>query len=185
MSSIKVFFVALIIVGVTALGFYLRRDDDPPDTWEWLRPDTAEYDLILADAVAHISCLSDFRRIFPRSAVYISPSFPKSRHTDVTARTIVYGRYYVQFSQRIRTDRLKLSAIPSAAPEFWIFEIEQLDYSASGGWFTRFGSNELSFGIRGWRRLRDANGDLGAVLANPIKNKPLPRAEQYLAEFDN
>ena len=178
--------ICLLCVMALATGCsHLGAENDPPDTHKWLFPHSAEYEQILSYADSHVPCISDFRRVYPRSRVMIFPSFPKHPASHVVAQTLVYGRYYVQLSQRIRTSKEALSATPIGSPVLRVSEIDRLEGSPTGGWFTVFGANQHSFGSGKWQRLRDARGDLSAIMRNVTKDRPLSQAEEYLGELES
>jgi len=107
-------------------------------------------------------------------------SFPMEHSTHINAETLVYGRYQVTLNQDIRTNKETLTAVAVGSPTVNISEVVELDVAK--GWF-RFGNEQLY--QADWNRLAAANGDLSSLISHPIKDQPLPQAEQYLKQLEN
>ena len=152
---------------------------DPPDTFKWLNEMTPEGQAVIKYSFAHIPCLADFQRIYPRSSLTIWPSFPKHRATSLSFETILYGRYDVTLEQNIATDRKTLSAKPIDGPRLGVAEITLLIQAPDTSWTTSWNTGH-EFGPAEWTRLLESHGDLSSIMTGIDKDHPLPLAEKYL-----
>jgi hypothetical protein len=186
MKKFAVAFLAMSIVSALSwqfLSWYVHRDDDPPDTFQtWLAPGAPAYPQVLANAEVQIPCIADFERIYPRHWIHIWASFPKRPWTYISCESLVYGRYLVTLSQRVRTNKEDLSVKPLGSPELSVDEITDLEHLPSGGWSTTSTASYHWLSAHDWRRLCEAKGDLAAVIAHLDTHQPLDLAEQYSIE---
>lgn len=164
--------VILLLAGV-ASWLYDPYVDDPPETSTWLNPNTPEYRAILSYAELNLGCVADFRRLYPSSEITIYSRYPAISATTIHCQALAYGRYEVGLAQRVRTNRKELTAVALGEPRLAVVELEQIGYLPANGGLTKCGRLQRFFGGRTWRQLVSANGDLAAVIKNPVKDRPL------------
>jgi hypothetical protein len=171
--------LSAVLVLVGGYMYLQEQRKDPVNTYEWLLNPEAS-DRVALFVSQHFSDFIEFRRLFPRSRLSIWPSFPRRRGSLVVAEAIVHGRYQIELSQDIRTDKASYSAVALGSPRLSIMEIASLEKSKEHGWSTTFGPQHLN---ASWPALLSANGNLSSVISNPILDRPLWQADAYASEL--
>jgi hypothetical protein len=147
----------------------------------------SEYDAALADATNGIPCATDFARLFPGAASYLSYYIGLAGPSSLVMENLLFDRYQLIMKVPVTFDASRRKVSTFGEPEFLLLEIWQVTVERrvgrgpDGNPVTvenlrpgRSGDRSLRFGAVEWKKVVAARGDFSVIGFAVLTNSPAP-----------
>jgi hypothetical protein len=140
----------------------------------------AKYNAMIKTCLKQIPQAREFKMFFPSAYVTIS-NFAGSPGTQtLTLRTQLHDRYELIMKTDLVFDKERTMLLKHGVPMFVFLEIESVGKIEFGKTQVSFNSDsQRRFGIKEWKKVAAANGDLSVLGITVITNQPIRGFTEY------
>jgi len=145
----------------------------------------SEYDAALADATNAVPYATDFARLFPGAASYLSYFTGLAGSSSLVMENLLFDRYQLIMKVPVTFDTSRRKVHTFAEPEFLLLEISQVTVERrvgrdpDGNPVTaeilhpgKSGDRSLRFGAVEWKKVVEARGDFSVIGFKVLTNSP-------------
>lgn len=125
------------------------------------------------NAAADIDEVRQFTALYPNARHFISHYTGTKGDPRWNSKAGIHGRYIVSMQFGIDFDASRTKPRRISPPTFRLLEISRIEEKANGVFDASYSTNQVTFGLDEWKRLRESNGDLSVLGIKAITNQPL------------
>lgn len=147
----------------------------------------SEYDAALAEATNAIPYATDFARLFPGAASYLSYYTGLAGSSSLVMENLLFDRYQLIMKIPVTFDTSRRKVSTFGEPEFLLLEFSQVTIERrvgrdpDGNSVTaenlrpgKSGDRSLRFGAVEWKKVVEAAGDFSVIGFTVLTNSPAP-----------
>ena len=169
------------------------QEEPPPEVApEEERKRKQGYSELLRNAQQSIPVAQQFRGVVKRRVAdplfaELSYDYDAPDRAELSLRGYLHKRYSLGMTVPVTVSPDRRSVVGHGEPKVSILEIESIERNPRAtvggpvvGWGMRFTTNQLTFGLPGWKRLMNAHGDFSAIGYAVKTNAPVAHFNECL-----
>ena len=136
---------------------------------------TAMYNAAVESGKRDVPVVKEFVTLYPDSKHIISYYMIRGQSPSWSSEVGLYGRYVLTAQMPITLDSSGQRVVGWQPAQFWLRKVSEVRLLSDGRWSISYDRNaEVTFGEVQWRELVSARGDIGTLIREVEKSRPLP-----------